>query len=82
MKQLVQIKWKDAVVRPTVSATAEEAGVKASFVIVTQVGYLLYEDNEKLVLGWQHYSLGDKYKHLLSIPKEMIIETKKLPSPD
>lgn len=73
-KPLVKIVWQDAIYRSKIQATAEEAVTKGSLLVVTQSGYLLGEDRGKVLIGWQHDDLSGQYRHILSIPKESVVE--------
>jgi len=77
-KPLVKIIWKDAIYRSKVQATPKEAIQKGNLIMVTQSGFLLGKDGDKVLLGWQHDDLSGQYRHILSIPQESIIQMTRL----
>ncbi len=73
-KPLVKIIWKDAIYRSKIQATPEKAIQKGNLITVTQSGFLLGKDDDKVLLGWQHDDLSGQYRHILSIPHQAVIK--------
>jgi hypothetical protein len=72
--KIVFIIWKDAAVFSTIVADKAEAERKAKTAVISQVGFLISEDEEKIIIGWEYHEYNKKFRHISSIPKSSIIE--------
>lgn len=72
--KIVFITWKDAAVFSTIVADKTEAEEKAKTAVINQVGFLISEDEEKVIIGWQYHKYNKKFRHISSIPKSSILK--------
>jgi len=68
--KVIEVKWFDA---QTHSGYAEDIGDLEEWkpIITHSIGYLIYEDKEKIILGFMLFG-EDTVKHCQMIPKKMI----------
>lgn len=71
--KIVFITWKDAAVFSTIVADKTEAEQKANTALINQVGFLISEDDERIIIGWQHHAYNGKFRHIATIPKSAVI---------
>lgn len=77
-KNIVLVTWKDTAVFPSIVAPREQAKEKARIAVISQAGFLISEDSEKVVLGWQYHKVSNKFEHITAIPRSSILEIKTL----
>ena len=71
--KIVEVEWYDA---QTYESYAEEIGdlKKWELLLTHTIGYLIFEDKEKVIVGFVVFGVGeeDKVKYIQMIPKGMI----------
>lgn len=72
--KIVFITWKDAAVFSTIVADKVEAEQKAKTALINQVGFLISEDDERIIIGWQYHAYNGKFRHITTIPKSAVVK--------
>ena len=72
--KIVFITWKDTAVFSAIVANKEEAEQKANTALINQVGFLISEDDERIIIGWQYHAYNRKFRHIATIPKLAVIK--------
>ena len=68
--KIIEVEWMDAQTGFSVPLTLEEVREEEP-IITTSIGYLLDENEERIILGFMLFG-GDSVKHWQLIPKGMI----------
>ncbi len=76
MSKVVKIKWRDSAFHdPTVRMNVEEAA-NLTLIEIETVGFLVHEDDERVVVAIDRNQNGDNFRGLVSIPQATIVEYK------
>ena len=72
--KIVFITWKDTAVFSSIVANKTEAEQKAKTALINQVGFLISEDDERIIIGWQYHAYNGKFRHIATVPKSAVIK--------
>ena len=77
MKTIVEVEWFDAQSGFSCPVSIEEI-IAEKPLITFSAGYLLFEDKDKIILGFMLFGEENMVKHWQIIPKGMIKKMKRL----
>ena len=74
---MIAVEWQDSYISDNYFDLDEGLQNHHALVVMQNVGYLVYEDDEKIILSLEWQVKWRRFKHLFGVPKVNIIRQKR-----